>query len=372
MCGAPGVGKTRLALELAAGRRRAGLDVAWVPLSQIADPALLVPGLAGALGVQEQPGRELAATVAAHLQQAPVLVVFDNCEHMIDPCAKLVAALLESCPDLTVLATSREILGVGGEKVWPVPALSVPPAEVDDLEKVAGSEAVLLFAQRAVEAQPGFQLTAEVIPVVAGICRSLDGIALAIELAAARVAMLTPAEIAGRLGERFALLGPARPTSLSPHESLRAALEWSHDLLSPDERSVLRRVAVFNGGCSLAAAEAVCAGDGIEAEGVFGLLAGLVAKSLVVADTTGTDTRYRMLDTIRQYAGEQLAAAGEAGPAATDHARWCVEFAERAEPGPTRRRGWPGSTATTTTFEPRWRSSPPTGRPRLRCGWPRR
>lgn len=332
LCGAPGVGKTRLALELATERSRASFDVAWVSLSRVADPGLVTTGVVTALGLQEQPGMELLATVVAHLRSACLLVVFDNCEHVTDECARLVAALLEACPNLTVLATSRELLGVAGEKAWPVPALSLPPADAGDVQQLAGVEAVQLFTQRAVEAQPGFELTAEVIPVVAGICRSLDGIALAIELAAARVAVLSPAEIAARLGHRSGLLGPARPTALSPHESLRAALDWSHDLLTPAEQAILRRLAVFNGGCTLAAAESVCAGDDIEPPQVFDLLAGLVAKSLVEADTGSPETRYRMLDTIRRYAGELLATAGEADQFAAAQARWCVALAEEAEP----------------------------------------
>ena len=330
--GPAGVGKTRLALEtasaLAPGYPHGAVFVA---LAGPSGPSLVPQAVASALGVGERPGRDLTVTLSDYLRSRRLLLVLDNCEHVAAKAAALVEGLLRSCGGLSVLATSQEALGVAGEQVWALAPLGVPASE-DDTEE---SPAVRLFCERAAAIRPDFALNAEVAPAVAEICRRLDGVALAIELAAARVAVLSPAEIAARLADRLALLagggrgGPAR------HQSLRAAIDWSHDLCSGPEQALLRRLSVFAGGATLAAASTVCAGGELAGAPMLDTLSGLVAKSLVAADTIRAETRYRLLETLRLYAGERLEGSGEAAEVQGRHARWFAVVAEEAEPGLT-------------------------------------
>jgi len=335
LTGAPGIGKTRLALEVAGGPGgEAGEPTtALVELAPTGDPALLARAVAAVLSVQEVPGRTLTEALVACLRQRRLLLVLDNCEHLLGACAELVRALLSGCPQLRILTTSREPLAIAGERVWQVPPLPVPaPAEQPQPEALMSYDGVRLFVERAEAVQPGFVLSGEVAPAVSEITRRLDGIPLAIELAATRVAMLTPAEIARRLDDRFALLTKGARNGLPRHHTLRAALDWSHELLSSPERALLRRLSVFVGGFCLEAAEAVCADGEVQAPEVFELLAGLVSKSLVVSDTANPRGRYRLLETIRAYAADRLEEAGEAPMVGDAHARFYLALAERAEP----------------------------------------
>lgn len=334
LTGAPGIGKSRLAREVAGRADQTSRDSpALVELAPIGDPALIPRALAAAVSVQEAPGRTMTEALVAHLRQRSVLLVLDNCEHLLGACAELVDALLSGCPQLRVLATSREPLSMCGEQVWQVPPLSVPDASQEPLpEALMGYEAVRLFVERAGAAQPDFVLSREVAPAVAEITRRLDGISLAIELAATRVEMLTPAEITRRLDDRFSLLTKGSRSGLARHQTLLAALDWSHELLSAGERVLLRRLSVFVGGFCFEAAESVCAGGDIEAGEIFDLLAGLVSKSLVVSDTANSRGRYGLLETIRAYAADRLEEADEAPALGEAHARFYLALAERAEP----------------------------------------
>jgi predicted ATPase/DNA-binding NarL/FixJ family response regulator len=339
LTGAGGCGKTRLALCVAAAIRSgpACRDGVWlVELAALADPVLVAQTVAAALGTREVPGRSAMESLVDSLQGRSLLIVLDNCEHLVEPVARVVEALLRSCPDLRVLATSREALGCAGERTWRVPSLAVPPESGSDdrsAERLGRYEAVRLFAERARSVQPGFMVTDENVRVVAEICRRLDGIPLAIELAAARVRVFSVQQIAERLDDRFRLLSGGQRTALPRHRTLRALVDWSHDLLSEPERVVLRRLSVFAGGWRFEAAEAVAAGDGIRSYAVLDLLAQLVDKSLVNAEEERGAARYRMLETIRQYAEERLREAGETERVRHRHLAHFLALAEEAESG---------------------------------------
>jgi len=287
------------------------------------------------LGVRERPGRSLIATLVEALSKQETLLVLDNCEHLIEATARLVETLLDSCADLRILATSREALGVAGETNWTVPPLSVPDARhttaVKDLENC---EAVRLFVQRAMYRRPAFTLTQQNAQAVAEICRRLDGIPLAIELAAARVGVLPTEQIARRLEEPLKLLTVGSRTAPPRQRTPRGALEWSYELLSEDEKGLFRRLSVFAGGFSLEAAEAVVTGGDVEEEDVLDPLSGLVDRSLVVAETSGEGgIRYRLLEPVRQYALEQLQKSGETEEVRRRHASFFLSLAEESEPG---------------------------------------
>ncbi|HEX5506424.1 MAG TPA: helix-turn-helix domain-containing protein [Thermomicrobiales bacterium] len=344
LTGVGGVGKTRLALRVAADLGGEYADGVWlVELGALTEPALVPPAVARAVGVREQPGRALDGTLPDALSTRHLLLVLDNCEHLLGACAALAARLLRACPRLCVLATSREPLGVPGEVAWPVPPLAVPAESAGlPFPALAGAEAVRLFAARAGAARPGFALTARNADAVARICRRLDGIPLAIELAAARARALAPAEIAARLDDRFPLLAAGDRAAPPRHQTLRAALDWSYDLLDEAERRLFERLAVFAGEFTLAAAEAVTemrsekveVRKGFHAEdfSLLAPLARLVDRSLVLADTAGEDgeTRYRLLETVRAYGAERLAVRGEAVLIRRRHAAWVVALAEEA------------------------------------------
>jgi len=332
--GPSGVGKTRLVRE--AGARVASRHpdrVHLVELAAIRAPHLVSRAVATVLSVWEEPGRPLLDTLMSHLRGRRLLLVLDNCEHVLEECARVADALLQSCPDLSVLATSQAPFGIGGEQVWPLAPLAIPGAEAPT-ELVASSEAVSLFTLRAAATSAGFSLTPPLVPIVAEICRRLDGLPLAIELAAARVAVLSPQEILARIDNRFAILTGGSRAVLPRHQTLQAAFEWSHDLLSKEEAVLMRRLSVFSGGCTLEAVEAVCADEGREHD-VLVALTGLVAKSLTLANTSGAEARYRMLETIRLFGAERLERSGEAAALQRRHANWCLALAERAEPALT-------------------------------------
>jgi predicted ATPase/DNA-binding SARP family transcriptional activator len=298
LTGAGGSGKTRLAREAAERAASAFSRVAWVDLAPLADPGLIVQQVGDALGVPQRPGMAALDLLIAFLRERHMLVVLDNCEHLVEACAELAEALLRGCPRLALIATSREALGVASETAWLVPPL-------------ATAEAEQLFVERAQAVLPVFARDASNEAAVREICRRLDGLPLAIELAAARVRVLTPAQIAERLDQAFRLLTTGSRTALPRHRTLRATMEWSFALLGPREQVLLPRLAVFAGSFTLDAAEAVCAGDSLEAEDILDGVATLVDKSLVVMEADDGAARYRLLETVRQYALEHFAGAAE-------------------------------------------------------------
>jgi predicted ATPase len=259
------------------------------------------------------------------LRNKELLLVLDNCEHLLAGAAALAAVLERSCARLVILATSREGLGIDGEQLVPVPPLAAPGADAD-LETITDAEAVRLFVERAAAVRPDFTVTAENAAAVAAVVRRLDGVALAIELAAARVPAMTPAELARRLDRSFAVLAGGRRGAVARHQTLRAAIDWSFELLAEPEQRLLGRLAVFAGGCTLQAVETVCSGEGIDPGAVFELLASLVARSLVVAGESGPQSRYRLLETIREYGEERLEEAGETERWRARHASYYAGF----------------------------------------------
>ncbi len=334
LTGSGGAGKTRLALQAAADLIESFADGVWLAeLTPLTDPALVTQTVATAVGVREE-HRPLIQTLTDSLVPKSTLLVIDNCEHVLAGCAALVQTLLQVCPRLRVLATSQEALGVGGEITYRVPSLSMPdPDRLPPLDHLTQFESIGLFVERAGASRPGFALTAANASAVAQICARLDGIPLAIELAAARVRVLSVEEIAGRLDDRFKLLTAGSRTAPPRHQTLRAALDWSHDLLAGKEQVLLRRLSVFAGGWTLPAAEAVCADERCEASEVLDVLTRLVDRSLViVGDREQRETWYRMLDTVRLYAREKLAAAGEEEAVRRRHRDWYLQFVEQAEP----------------------------------------
>jgi non-specific serine/threonine protein kinase len=336
LTGAGGCGKTRLALQVAASLKEQYAQGIWlVELASLADPTLVPLAVAAALGLQEEAGQPLTETLNAALGTRRLLLLLDNCEHLIAACATLAATLLRACPDVQVLATSREALGLAGELAWRVPSLLAPdPEQLPALDALTRYEAVRLFVERARAAQPHFALSEKNAPAVARICRRLDGMPLAIELAAALVRGLAAEQIARRLDERFGLLTGGDRAALPRQQTLRATVDWSYALLSLHEQTLFNRLSVFAGGFTVEVAEAVCAGQPIVAGDVPGLLVRLVDTSLVVAeDTAGEIERYRLLETLRQYANEHLLAAGEADDLAAKHVAFYCGLAEEAHLG---------------------------------------
>ncbi len=333
LTGAGGSGKTRLSLQVAADILEQYPDGIWqVELAPIADPTLVPQVMASALGVPEQPGRALTETLVDYLRSKSALLILDNCEHLLSRCAQLAAALLRACPNMRIMATSREGLGIGGELTYPVPALSLPdPKHLTALENVLQYGAVRLFAERAAFSRPKFAVTSSNVSSVIQVCMQLDGIPLAIELAAARVKVLAVEQIAARLRDRFQLLTGGGRTAPPRHQTLRGAMDWSYDLLSEKERALLQRLSVFAGGCTLEAAEAVCSGNGVEAPDILDLLTSLVDKSLVNVETQGRETRYGLLGTVRQYGLDRLLEAGDAIEVRQRHRNWYLSLAERAD-----------------------------------------
>ena len=333
LTGAGGVGKTRLALQIAADLVDQFPDGVWlVDLAPLADPNLVPQAVSAALGVREQPERPLLQTLEDVLRPQHLLLVLDNCEHLVAGCAVLAEALLRACPHLRILVTSREPLGITGETDWRVSPLTSPdPEHLPSLESLVQYEAVRLLLDRAGLAAPSFAITQQNAAAVAQVCKQLDGLPLALELAAARVKVLSVEQLAARLGDRFRLLTGGSRSALPRQQTLRALVDWSYDLLTPPEQVLFRRLAVFAGGSTLDATEAVCAGDGIEPGEVLEHLARLVDKSLVVADpSTAGELRYRLPETIRQYSAEKLAETGEGATLRGRHRDWYLALAERA------------------------------------------
>jgi predicted ATPase/DNA-binding SARP family transcriptional activator len=363
--GPGGAGKTTVTVELARRLHDGYPDGMWlVELAAVRDPALLAEVVGTTVGLREEPPEPgtpppaPAERLAEFLRDKALLLVLDNCEHLVAACAELVGRLLRTAPRLRVLATSREVLGVAGEVVWPVPPLAVPdplPDPVDEVaadpgaavlagrggdqaapEVLAGYDAVRLFADRAAAADPGFALDAATAPAVAELCRRLDGLPLAIELAAARVRVLPVPEITARLGDRFRLLGGGGRTADPRQRTLRAAVDWSWELLEEPDRRLWRRLAVFAGGWTVAAAEAVCGGDGLEEGEVLEGLFRLADRSLIVRGTTPVvaagrePARFTMLESLRAYGAERLAEAGEADAVAARHTAFFLDLAEEA------------------------------------------
>lgn len=356
LTGAGGAGKTRLALQVAPEFLREFPDGVWlIEFASLSIPALVPQTVAAALGVREKPGHPPMDTLSDFLRTKKLLLVLDNCEHLVDACARLADELLRSCAGLQILATSREALGIDGETVWPVPPLSIP--EVTTSAGTAGKlpppkilkqyEAVGLFIERALASQPEFELTKQNASAVVQICQHLDGMPLAVELAAARVKALSPQQIAARLNDRFRLLTGGSRTAMPRHQTLQAAMDWSFDLLLDAERTFLRRLSVFVGGFTLEAAGQICTDHApsvgarsprpynnesvVEQYEILELLTHLVDKSLVVAQP-GEEVRYQLLETVRQYGREKLIEAGEESLLHQRHLEWFLALAEQAEP----------------------------------------
>ena len=369
LLGSGGSGKTRLALQVGADSIETYTDGVWfVELAPLAnpkasafpsatsgasdptasppnlskpeaansnpgDPGLIARAILKTLGCREEAGRDALDTLRDYLKPLSLLLILDNCEHLVLDAAQAVNALLRACPGLRILTTSRIRLNAPGETAWRVPSLLVPDDDPRlNVDAAMRHASLRLFAERAVAARPAFAVTTANLPAMTQICRRLDGIPLAIELAAARVSALSPQQVAQRLDKRFSLLVGGSSAVLERHQTLRALIDWSYDLLSAPERVLLRRLAVFAGGWTLEAAEAVCAWSAIEPEEVLDLLSRLVDASLVIADEQDETTRYRLLETVRQYAQDQLQAALEDEAARECHLRYFLDVAEQAEP----------------------------------------
>lgn len=347
LTGVGGTGKTRLALQVAADLLNAFPDGVWlVGLAPLADPALVPLAVASALGVREQPGASLEQTLAAYLQARRLLLLLDNCEHLLAACARLAEDMLQTCPQLHILASSREAMRVAGEAPYHVPSLALPDLRhLPPIETLSQYEAVRLFTERAVTVQPAFAVTNANAPAVAQVCQRLDGIPLAIELVAARVRAMPVEQISKRLDDRFRLLTGGSRTALPRQQTLQASIDWSYSLLSDPERMLLRRLSVFAGGWSLEAAEQVCADvaqdaghprdaehpqDVVLSSEILDLLIHLVDKSLVVAEEQEGEARYHMLETIRQHARDRLLESGEGEALRHNHLAYFLRVAEEA------------------------------------------
>ena len=340
LTGAGGVGKTRLALRVAGDLRSAWRDgVWWVELASLSDPLLVPQAAAKVLDVREQPDRPLAVSLQHHLRTKELMLVLDNCEHLTEACGALAHGLLRTCPGVRILATGREPLGVGEECVWAVPALSYPdPGHQPAIAELLSYDAVRLFVERAMAARPDFELTPETAPFAAQIACRLDGIPLAIELAAPRVRALTLEQIANHLDDCFQVLARRSRSEAPRHQTLRATMDWSYGLLASEERTLLDSLAIFAGGWTLEAAQTVCSGaagalDETGERGFLDALVRLVDKSLVVAGgQTTREGRYRLLETVRQYAREKLVESGSIAAIQRRHALFYLGFAEAIEP----------------------------------------
>jgi predicted ATPase/DNA-binding NarL/FixJ family response regulator len=341
LSGPGGCGKTRLGLQIASDLLSAYEHGVWlVEFAPLSDPALITQAVAAVIGVREFPGVELSQTVFEYLSSRHILFVFDNCEHLITDLARFVDILLRKCPKLTVLTTSREGLGILGEAIWTVPPLSLPiqkpwtdPTSAQEIVHIyLKSESVQLFMARVSAISPEITLTVENSVWVAEICRRLDGMPLAIELAAARVRALSFKQIAERLDDRFKLLTGGSRTAPLRHQTLGATLDWSYALLSEPERRVLQRLSIFMGGAALKAAEAVCACECVSPAEVLDVLSHLVDKSLVVADHSSDGTRFRLLETIRQYAAQKITDQGDEEVCKDSHLAYFVHWAEKMAP----------------------------------------
>ncbi len=339
LTGSGGVGKTRLALQIGGELSNDFPNGVWfVDLSSLNDPGLVPQTVLTTLGLVEQPGKNIRQILQDFLGEKSLLIILDNCEHLVEACAKLAMELLSHCALLKILATSREALGVEGEITWRVPSLSSPdpatPLEPDQLRQF---ESVRLFIDRAALAKTNFNVNNENAHALVKICQTLDGIPLAIELAAAKISILSMEQISNRLDDRFRLLTGGGHAVLERHQTLRATMDWSYNLLSAEEQALFRRLSVFVGGCSLDAAESVCIDEdtttknALRTVDILDILGQLVNKSLVIANERGGEFRYRLLETIRQYAHEELLQSGEASRMQKRYLDFFVKMSEEAE-----------------------------------------
>ncbi len=329
--GVGGVGKTRLALHTAADLLPRYRDGAWlIELAPLRDPAGVTEAVATVFRLAAaRGGLSLEDTLVEMLSQKRLLLVLDNCEHLLGPVARLVTRIEQSCPGVRILVTSREGMAIDGEQLIALPPLETGSPD-DDVELLAHTDAVSLFVERAQRVKANFALTQDNVRAVIEVCRRLDGVPLAIELAAARVIALSPAELASRLDRRFQVLAGGRRGAVERHATLRAAIDWSYELLSHAEQRLLSRMSVFSGGCTLDAIEEVCSREPVEKDAVIDLVTGLVARSLVIAEDRSLGTRYRILETIRQYGEDRLADCGETGALRIEHARFYADLSAHA------------------------------------------
>lgn len=334
LTGSGGSGKTRLALQVAADLLDTSGDGVWlVELAALTDPEFVPQLVASVFGVTEEPDQSLTQSLIEWLKTKRLLLLLDNCEHLLSACATLTDTLLRHCSQVTILATSREGLGISGETTYRVPSLSLPDSKKPQTpESLSLYESVRLFVERAVQVQTSFTITNDNAPALAAICHRLDGIPLAIELAAARIRSLSVEEVNQRLDQRFRLLTGGNRTALPRQQTLRSLIDWSYDLLSDAEKTLLSHLSVFLGGWTLAAAEEVCSGEGVEEWEILDLLTSLSDKSLVVAEQRQGHTRYRLLETIRQYARDRLLESGHAFVVRHHHLAFFLDLAETAEP----------------------------------------
>jgi predicted ATPase/class 3 adenylate cyclase/DNA-binding CsgD family transcriptional regulator len=333
LTGAGGCGKTRLALQVAAEVIEDFPDgVFWVDLAPVGDAALVGSVVAAVLGVQEVPNERVRDTIVRFVRERRILLVLDNCEHLVAACAELAATLLRNCPAVSIVGTSREPLGLDGETAFRVPSLPFPESNPTSAVELVPYPSTHLFVDRALRARPNFELTDQNAPAIAAICRCLDGIPLAIELAAARTRVLSPAQIAEGLIDRFQLLTGGARTTLPRQRTLEASVDWSYRMLSEEERTLLTGLSIFAGSFDLDAAENVCAGDTLDQYRVLDVLTALVDRSLVQAEDAPANVRYRLLETIRIYARNKLAETDEGAAIRTRHLDYFVALAERAEP----------------------------------------
>jgi predicted ATPase/DNA-binding SARP family transcriptional activator len=339
LTGPGGAGKTRLAIEAAASQISAYQDGVWlVELAALSEPALVVQAIADVFDVREQQAVSLVELVIRHVDDRRLLLLLDNCEHLVEACASIAQALLIGCPNLRIMTTSRQSLRIPGEVVFRVPSLPLPdPDAAMDPDELAPIDSVRLFVERAQAIVPTFSLTARNAAAVARLCHHLDGLPLAIELAASRVAVLPVTAIADRLDDRFRLLVGGSRTALSRQQTLKATLDWSYNLLTEPQQRVLRALSVFVGGAPLQAVEIVCSGVGVDSIEVLEILGELVDQSLVTLDDADADPRYRLLETVREYGRDQLIERGEREATEAAHGTWAFALADRAEaalPGP--------------------------------------
>jgi len=340
LTGAGGTGKTRLSMQVAADLLDQFPDGVWlVELATIEEADQAGPAIAAALQVREEPGQQILLTLTNYLRNKKLMLILDNCEHLIAECARIAETLLRACPGLQILASSREPLGIAGERTWPVPSLSIPENWREEIrgseaaERLTQYEAVRLFVDRATAVRPAFRVTNESAPYVAEICWRLDGIPLAIELAAARIRVLSIDQIASRLNDQFRLLTGGSRTALPRQQTLRALIDWSFDLLTEQERILLRRLSVFVGGRTLGAVEAVCSDDKIQDWEVIDILTSLVDKSLVSVERSSlAEPRYTLLESVWNYGREKLDEAGETDALRTRHFDYFLGIAVEAVP----------------------------------------
>ena len=336
LTGAGGCGKTRLALEIAAGALDDFTDGVWLAeLAPVTDPGVLAQRLLKVLMLPEVSGRPALDVLVQHLADKRQLLLLDNCEHIVDACALTAQSLLGACPHVEILATSREALNIPGEVVWRVPSLRLPDAEHGlDLEVLSNYEAVALFLDRARAVEPGFALTTSNAEAVAQVCARLDGIPLALELAAARVRLMSPEQILSRLNDRFQLLTGGSRTALPRQQTLRASIEWSYSLLTEKEQLLFRRLSAFASTFALDAVERICSGQGLDSDEALDVLGRLADKSVLIAEREdGGVARFRLLETLRQYAAERLVGAGETEFMERRHSEYYVALAEAAAAG---------------------------------------